>query len=280
MNALLTRIEAACTFLFVPALRTDRFEKALASGADLVIIDLEDAVPLAEKALARKALSDCWDQLSAASRCLIRVNGRTSVERAADLELCARLAPAGVMLPKVESAQDLDDLPSLPEGQRCWVPLIESARGWLGVNAITHAPGVARLAFGNLDFQAELDLQADAFESELVSVRLSVVAASVAAGLAPPIDGVTRATDDDPLVYAAAHRARRLGFGAKLCIHPRQIDPVRRAFAPSEEELAWARRVEAADDQAKGAAFQLDGQMIDRPVVLLARRILARARVQ
>jgi citrate lyase subunit beta/citryl-CoA lyase len=276
MNPRFLAIETASTLLFVPASRPERFGKALASGADLVIIDLEDAVSPTEKESARQALLANWSSLPDRGRCLVRINPAQSDEHALDLALCARLDPLGIVLPKVENpgvvARLLRELP-----EAACLPMIESARGWQAVQSIASAPGVVRLIFGNLDFQADLGMQADSVESELIAVRLSLVAAARSAGIAAPIDGVTLATDDAPLLAAAALRARRLGFSGKLCIHPRQVDPVRTAFVPSALEIAWARGIIDASAKAEGAALQVDGQMIDRPVVLLAQAILTRA---
>jgi citrate lyase subunit beta/citryl-CoA lyase len=199
-----------------------------------------------------------------------------SDEHRADVALCGKLRPSGIIVPKVESEEDLAALGSL-FADCALLPLIESAKGWQSIAAIAQVPSVVRLVFGSLDFQADLDLQAGPEEAELLPVRLSIVAASRAADLAAPIDGVTLATTDLEAVGKAAQRARRLGFGGKLCIHPRQVESVQHAFLPTAAELAWATRVVQAAQSAGGAAVQVDGQMVDRPVVLLAERIMARA---
>jgi citrate lyase subunit beta/citryl-CoA lyase len=155
------------------------------------------------------------------------------------------------------------------------LPLVESALGFGQRLALAHADHVERLIFGHIDFQADLDMRCS--EDELLPFRVALVLASRLAGIAAPIDGVTTAIDDADLLQADALRARRLGFGGKLCIHPRQVAAVNRCFAPSEDEIAWARRVTAADAASGGAAVAVDGKMVDRPVVLRAQAILAEA---
>ena len=117
----------------------------------------------------------------------------------------------------------------------------------------------------------------DQDETELQTARYQIVLASRLAQIAPPIDGVTPSTDDTARISNDAQRAKRMGFGAKLCIHPKQVSIVKAAFMPTDDELAWAHRVIEADQNSKGGAVKLDGRMIDRPVVLLAQRTIALA---
>jgi len=139
---------------------------------------------------------------------------------------------------------------------------------------------VLRLAFGNLDFQADLGMACGADEDELAPVRVAIVIASRRAGLAAPIDGVTTDTKDLTRVQADAARSLRFGFGAKLCIHPLQVAPVHAAFAPTAAQIDWARRVLLAEAAAGGGAFTVDGRMVDPPVLKLARQCLAMARIE
>lgn len=268
----------ARSFLFVPGNRPERFEKAVRAGADAVILDLEDAVPAAEKDGAREAIRTQWPALAALGLpLLVRINADGSAAFDADVALLAALPGlAGVMLPKAESAASLQRLHErLPEV--ALVPLIESAAGLDGVKAIAAAPGVLRLAVGHIDFMADLGLSCNEDEAELLPLRFAVAMATRLASLAPAIDGVTVQTGDEDRLHSDTLRARRLGYGGKLCIHPRQPAGVHAAFAPGEQEVAWARRVVEADARAGGAAVQLDGRMVDAPVVLQARRTLARA---
>jgi citrate lyase subunit beta/citryl-CoA lyase len=269
-----TVIEAR-TLLFVPGNRPERFAKALASGADAVIIDLEDAVPAAEKAAARDSVARAWSTLGERGRLLIRINAPDSSHYADDVALCGTLMPAAIVVPKARVAL----LEALAEGVAdCpLVPLVESAAGLAEVDALARCAKVLRLAFGHLDFQLDLGMQCDADEAELAPARLAVVMASRLAGCAAPIDGITLETSDDERVHAATVRARRFGFTGRLCIHPRQIAPIHAGFAPSARELAWARRVVDATSALGGSgALQVDGRMVDRPVIQMAQRLLAR----
>jgi citrate lyase subunit beta/citryl-CoA lyase len=136
---------------------------------------------------------------------------------------------------------------------------------------------VLRLAFGNLDFQADAGMACGPDEPELTAVRLALVLASRRAGLAAPVDGVTAAMQDAAQLQCDALRSRRGGFGGKLCIHPSQVAGVNAAFTPNPAETDWARRVLAAFEVAGGSVFSLDGRMVDAPVLLLAQRTLAQA---
>lgn len=268
----------ARSFLFVPGHRPERFAKALASGAEAVIIDLEDAVPLDAKATARDALLAAWSGLDAAERArmLVRVNPPGTPWHEADLSAVARLSGLGaLMLPKAEHPQQVEQ--AFRSSGVPVLPLIESAEGLGQMDAIARATGVLRLGLGHIDLQADLGMRCGPDEAELAPVRLALVVASRRAGLPAPVDGVTTATQDAEVLTADAQRSRRFGFGAKLCIHPAQVAGVHQALAPTEAECDWARRVLAAEVAAGGGAFSVDGKMVDPPVLLLARKILQTA---
>ncbi len=276
----MSELAAARSFLFVPANRPERFPKAFASGADAVIIDLEDAVPVSEKVSARDQLAAAVAGLSAAERArlVVRINASATAWHDDDLRWLAQAqtTPAAVMLPKAERVADLQRL-AQTLGPGCAVlALIESVAGLDGANALAATAGVLRLAFGNLDFQADLGLACDGDEAELAPVRLALVLASRRANLAAPIDGVTADLKNLDRLQADAARSRRGGFGAKLCLHPAQVATVNTAFAPTVAELAWAQRVLHASVAAEGAAFSLDGRMVDAPVLKLAQQTLTR----
>ncbi len=280
MNADHDKLALARSFLFVPATRPERYAKALVSGADAVIIDLEDAVAAQEKKGARRQLASAFEQLGASERArtVVRMNASGTPWFDDDLVFLAGLVGQGlpaVMLPKAESALVLQQLAQALGPDCALLPLVESLAGWDGVDALAAAPQVLRLAFGHLDFQADVGMAAGADEVELVPVRLAVVLAARRAGLAAPIDGVTAAIRDAERLQEDAARSRRFGFGAKMCIHPEQIALVNAAFSPSAAELDWAHRVLAAVEAAGGGVVSLDGRMVDGPVVRSAQRTLA-----
>ena len=270
-------LAAARSLLFVPGNRPERFEKAGHSGADAIVIDLEDSVPPAHKAQARANLAEHGARLRALNVPLVvRINAAGS-DAAADVAAvreCVGLA--GIMVPKAEASSRLEALHEAFDGVPV-LPLIETAAGLHAVHAIAASPGVLRLVVGTVDFMADMALSCDELESELVPLRFAVAMATRSAGLACAIDGVTVDIGDERRLRDDTLRALRFGFGAKLCIHPRQVAVVHRALAPSDRELDWARRVLAADAASGGAAVQLDGRMVDLPVVLQARRTIARA---
>ena len=260
------------TYLFVPGNRPERFAKALASGADRVIIDLEDAVAPADKPEAREAVRQWWTGAEPAHQAavLVRVNDITTPWHAQDLSMLRSLQIPHVMLPKCEAAAQIAlVLAGLAKGATLLV-LIETARGIVALHDIAACPGVARLAFGSLDYMVDLDLPADSPALEIAAVQIAI--ASRAAGLPSPVAGVTAAVNSAE-VASDASQARALGFGAKMCIHPAQVAPAHDAFMPTEAELAWAQRILAAWASSSGAALQVDGKMVDRPVMLRAMRL-------
>ena len=272
-------LASARSFLFVPADRPERYAKALASGADAVIVDLEDAIAPAAKLAARQALVQAVPSLSAADRArlLVRINAGGTPWHADDLAALQNLGPMAVMVSKAEAAVNLAEIAAAMGPACALLPLIESVAGLDAINALAASPQVLRLVFGHLDFQADAGLACGVDESELVPVRLAIVLASRRAGLAaPPVDGISPGTRDTAQLGLDAARSRRGGFSAKLCIHPAQVAVVNAAFTPSAGELDWARRVQAAFTAAGGGVFSLDGRMVDAPVLRLAQRTLAR----
>lgn len=263
----------ARSYLFVPATRPDRIAKAFAAGADAVIVDLEDAVALDAKDTARAALANA---LNPERPVVVRINAATTGWFAEDLRLCRAPGIAAVMLPKAESSTELREVIDGIGRTLPLLPLVETARGLWNVLEIAQAPGVQRLAFGTIDFQLDLSLTGAGHE-ELAPFRAQLVLASRVAGVLSPIDGPTATFDDAQAVRADALRARRAGFGAKLCIHPQQVKWINESFTPSVEETTWARRIVAAVQAAQGGVVAVDGKMVDRPVLALAEQILALA---
>ncbi len=273
------------SYLFVPGDRPERFDKALSSGADAVVLDLEDAVLPAAKAAARAALATYLAARATArsvelQRLVVRINAEGSAWFDDDLVLLAACPGAAVMLPKAERVQTLATLQQRCPGMAV-LALVESAAGVLAADALAAAPGVQRLVFGTLDYALDMGLEGEMATTlglDFAASRLALV--SRAAGLASPVAGVTPAIDDEALLRSELARAQAHGFGAKLCIHPKQVAVVHAALAPSAEELRWAQRVlqaVAAAGAGPAGAVQLDGRMVDKPVIERARRIVARA---
>lgn len=275
----LNLIAGARSFLFVPGNRPERFAKALASGADAVVLDLEDSVPLQEKAEACDAIRAQWSQLKVeSSAVVIRMNSPETEWGKSDLEKLQDLSGlAGLMVPKCESAEMLHQVSNAFPGVSI-LPIIESAAGYLNLRGIAQAKQVSRLVVGHIDFLADTGLQCSDDHQELNSLRFEVAMCSRISNLAPAVDGVTVSVDDEALIRRDTERSLRFGFGAKLCIHPKQIQVVHATLAPTIEQIDWARRVITAMEDSGGAAVQLDGKMVDLPVVLQAQRILARIR--
>ncbi|MEP7206797.1 MAG: CoA ester lyase [Casimicrobiaceae bacterium] len=258
------------SYLFVPGGRPDRFDKALAASAHCVIIDLEDAVPAEGKTAARAAIA-AW--LSPERPVAIRINGATTPWFNDDLALCASPGVCAVVLPKAERAGEVERVRAACGDGVAVLPLIETAKGLWSALEVARARGVERLLLGSLDYQLDLGIT----DEDLLHCRSQLVLISRVAGCQPPVDGVTTAFDSPEPLARDLTRARRLGFGGKLCIHPRQVAAVNTAFQPSADEIAWARRVVEADARAGGNAVAVDGGMVDRPVLLKARAILEEA---
>ncbi|KWR78856.1 HpcH/HpaI aldolase/citrate lyase family protein [Cupriavidus sp. IDO] len=273
-------MSTAVTYLFVPGDRPERFDKATAANPDVMILDLEDAVHPDAKPAAREAIA-AWLAQRPAARAYVRINDSASPAFAADMDWLRVLPPgtalAGLMVPKAEHAAALADIAQAlrqvnPQGEI--VAIIETALGLHQVDAVATAPGVARLAFGSLDYA--VDLGCSHTRDALAFARARIMLASRVAGLPPPIDGVTTALKDEAVLADDVAYARELGFAGKLCIHPAQLAAVRAGFLPTPEQLDWARRVLEAT--ASGShAVQVDGKMVDRPVIEQARRLLALA---
>jgi citrate lyase subunit beta / citryl-CoA lyase len=236
---------------------------------------LEDAVAPNDKTAARAKFA-AWFRAydSAPERILVRINDESTPWFDEDIALIAESGVRGVVLPKAESTSQIERIGSALAANSFVVPLVETAKGILDVDSLARTAHVQRIAFGTLDYALDLDLTGDDRGFAYPACRIAL--ASRAAGVASPIAGVTTEIDDQSRLLADLDFARACGFGAKLCIHPKQVDAVHAAMRPSEAEIAWAKRVAAAAESGQGAV-QLDGKMVDRPVIAKAMRILARA---
>lgn len=276
------------SFLFTPGNHARRVEKALGIDADVVILDLEDAVALAEKAAARKTVVAALEQ-ARKGRAYVRVNG-IDTEFCFD-DLAAVVGPRvdGIVLPMAETATDvktidwtlanLERRAGLPVGSVDLMPIIETAAGLAGAREICAAgTRVKRIAFGAGDYTRDLDLVWTLEESEIAAARAELVLASRLGGIEPPIDTVFIHIKDHDNFIASARRGREFGFQGRMCIHPDQIEPTHAAYTPTEEEAARARRIVEAFQEAEAqglASIQVDGYFVDYPIAEKARRVLA-----
>ena len=272
-------MSAPYTYLFVPGNRAERFSKAAASGAQRIILDLEDAVALPDKAAARHAIHD-WMHATvpghAPQRWMVRIHDVRSDVFAEDLALLRTLPACGVMLAKTESGTDLQLVRDAMQADTELLALVETACGIAACPSIANHPAVTRLALGTLDLMVDLNVPADSPTITWAAAQLIVT--SRAAGLAAPVAGVTSSVLPEHTL-ADMQLALRLGFGAKMCIHPAQLAAVSRALAPPPDEVKWAQEVVAAWDAANAAkspsgALQVDGKMVDKPVYLQAQRLI------
>jgi citrate lyase subunit beta / citryl-CoA lyase len=275
-------------WLYVPGNRYDRVAKAIATGADAVIVDLEDACPAAEKNSARNTLAELAEAWPA-DRCYVRVNAMDTDHALADLEALIRPGVAGVVLPKAQSADDLriadwvmgklELQRGLAPGSIRLVPLIETAQGVADLRRVLKAtpPRVRQVTFGAGDYTTDLGICWSAAESELADARRQLVLVSRASGLEPPIDTPWAHVGDAEGLARSANLGRSMGFAGKAAIHPSQIDAIQDAFRPSEEEREEARRIldaYAASAHEGSGAFLLNDRLVDFVSVVHARRIL------
>ena len=254
--------------LFVPGHRSELLVKAASSGADAVIMDLEDAVSPADKPAAHKAILERPD---IEIPLLIRTNAFESEWFAIDLDHIAQRRPSMVMLPKAESADHVELIRQKLGHKIPVLPIVESAAGLASLGEMLCHPSVFQVAFGHLDFA--LDIGASSDWECLHYARGKMVLESRLASKAAPLDGVSVRFDDMDVVAQESSLAKAMGFGGKLLIHPKQIEPAKAVFLPSVEDYEWARRVMAAVAD-NVSAVQLDGSMIDAPVIKRAQLII------
>lgn len=261
-------LRRARSYLFVPGHDERKLHRALASSADAIIADWEDSVPASQLADAYEIVRTVF--AASDHRSPLRL---VRLRSAADAERATAMGVDGVVLPKAtpESARQA------ARAHASILALIETASGLATVGQTAAEPGVEGLMLGAIDLRLSLGLEERDDGQELLSARSKLVLESTLTGLIPPIDTVNVHIDDRPRLDKECQLARSLGFGAKACIHPAQIETVNAAFAQRDSDLAWARRVIAAAEEAAAhglGAFRLEGQMIDRPVVVRARRLL------
>jgi citrate lyase subunit beta / citryl-CoA lyase len=275
------------TFLFAPGNHPRRVEKALSLDADAVILDLEDACPIAEKK-ATRAVVVAACQRPRTGLGYVRVNATTTEFGYGDIVAVVQRGVDGIILPKVEQADEiravdwvianLETERGLPVGTFDVIPIIETAKGMANIRAITAAgTRVKRIAFGAGDFTLDMSIEWSRAETELLPYRSECVLASRAAEIEAPIDTVWVDLKDAEGFASSTRHIKGLGFQGKMCIHPDQVPVANEILSPSAGEVEWSRKVvqtfEAAE-KAGSASIQLEGKFIDYPIVYRARRVL------
>jgi citrate lyase subunit beta/citryl-CoA lyase len=258
------------SYLFAPGDNEKLLAKVFDAGADAVILDLEDAVPPAQKPAARHNIADLLKTRSA----WVRINAPQTALAAADLDAVAGVA-FGIRIPKVESVDDVRWVAQRAPGKPL-ICAIETAKGVANTFALAAEPAVTHLALGGIDLRRDLGVGDN--DTSLLYVRSHLVVACRAAGIEPPIDSVYPMLHDDEGLRRQCASSRVLGLFGKSAIHPRQLPIIHEAFSPTEDELRWAQYVVNAFDAANGAALRLPGgEFVDLPVAERARGILLRA---
>jgi (S)-citramalyl-CoA lyase len=269
------------SMLFVPALRPDRFSKAIATGTDIVIVDWEDAVVPERKAEARELTGTFFGEPTDRPVLrYLRINSPRLPDGLRDLEALFEMEhlPDGIMIPKVESPEEVRWMTEILQPYRQDIelfPTVETAKGLRAVAEVALASDATTiLGFGAVDLVAETG--SDLSWDSLLYTRSQVVLAATEARI-EALDTVWIEIDDQAGLEDESRRARAIGFTGKAAIHPSQVAPINAAFSPSDAEVDLARRiVEAAEGDFSGA-LQIDGKMIDEPVIIAARRTMARA---
>lgn len=279
------------TMLFTPGNHPRKVEKVFDAGADAVILDLEDAVAIAEKPGTRQAVVEALMARPEPRRPLgyVRVNALSTPFAYGDFQAVVGPWLDGIVLPKVESAAELQTADwllaqvereaGLTVGAIDLLPIIETAKGEQAMLSIaTAGTRVRRLSFGAGDYTLDIGRTWSLGEAELLPMRHTVVSVSRAAGLESPIDSVFIHLREPDAFAASCAGVQALGFQGKLCIHPGQIEAANAAFTPNAEQVAYARKIVAAFEEAEAAgsaSIQVDGYFVDYPIVEKARRTLA-----
>lgn len=274
------------SYLFVPGENAAVTKKAVSSAADCVILDLEDAVAVSEKASAREAVKESLKNFANDKQLIVRINDLDSPYWEADLAVAVAGGAAGIMLPKAGSGKDIATLcekirefSGAKEPDFEVFPLIETASGVQFAYEIASADHlVTALAFGSIDFSLDIGCELTAGGLELLFARSQIVIASRAAGIEGPIDAVYPDLTNAEGLEREARSARQLGFKGKLIIHPKQMSIVHEAFSPSGKEIEQAKEIVSAFEEAEKngvASIQIQGQFVDYPVYKKAKNIVS-----
>lgn len=267
----------AKSFLFVPSIYPERFIKALQSGANQIIIDLEDSVEEAKKEVGRKNIADFSSQcVKNNDKFLIRINETQSAEFQKDLSLISTIKESnsivGIVLPKAQNYEDIDILSKF---ELPIIPIIESALGVENLDDIARHPSVLALSFGSLDMTLDLNLQEGEGKNFILnSIRTQIVLKSVKYNLLSPINGVYPDIKNIDGLKEDLLFAKSMGFGGSLCIHPNQVVSINEVFSPSAQQIAWAKEILSLRKNSNDIIFNHNGMMVDLPVIKKAEQIL------
>ncbi|HEB9355570.1 TPA: CoA ester lyase [Campylobacter coli] len=267
----------AKSFLFVPSIYPERFIKALQSGANQIIIDLEDSVEEAKKEVGRKNIADFSSQcVKNNDKFLIRINETQSAEFQKDLSLISTIKESnsivGIVLPKAQNYEDIDILSKF---ELPIIPIIESVLGVENLDDIARHPSVLALSFGSLDMTLDLNLQEGEGKNFILnSIRTQIVLKSVKYNLLSPINGVYPDIKNIDGLKEDLLFAKSMGFGGSLCIHPNQVVPINEVFSPSAQQIAWAKEILSLRKNSNDIIFNHNGMMVDLPVIKKAEQIL------
>ncbi len=267
----------AKSFLFAPSIYPERFIKALQSGANQIIIDLEDSVEEAKKEVGRKNIADFSSQcVKNNDKFLIRINETQSAEFQKDLSLISTIKESnsivGIVLPKAQNYEDIDILSKF---ELPIIPIIESALGVENLDDIARHPSVLALSFGSLDMTLDLNLQEGEGKNFILnSIRTQIVLKSVKYNLLSPINGVYPDIKNIDGLKEDLLFAKSMGFGGSLCIHPNQVVPINEVFSPSAQQIAWAKEILSLRKNSNDIIFNHNGMMVDLPVIKKAEQIL------
>ena len=263
------------TWLFVPATRIDRVEKAFASGTDAVIVDLEDAVATTDKVQARKDLQVYYNS-QAYQPILVRINKAGSKEFFKDVVLCQQMPNlAGVLLAKAEQASDIENahnMTGLPV-----IALIETALGLYQIDSMAKSAGLLAFSYGFLDLCNDLQVHVGTAAADVIAnqIRYQLLLTSKVHQLLAPIDAVYTDFNDGKGLGQRVQLWSQMGMSGMLCIHPKQVATVKQSLQPTDADIEFARHVIEEYERSGQAVFKIAGQMVDAPVIERCRQLLS-----
>ena len=263
------------TWLFVPATRIDRVEKAFASGTDAVIVDLEDAVATTDKVQARKDLQVYYNSQDY-QPIWVRINKAGSEEFFKDVVLCQQMPKlAGVLLAKAEQASDIENahnMTGLPV-----IALIETALGLYQIDSMAKSAGLLAFSYGFLDLCNDLQVHVGTAAADVIAnqIRYQLLLTSKAHQLLAPIDTVYTDFNDGKGLGQRVQLWSQMGMSGMLCIHPKQVATVKQSLQQTDADIEFARRVIEEYERSGQAVFKIAGQMVDAPVIERCRQLLS-----